>query len=214
MGQKAGISRWGKLSLAGGWLLIGLVVLGLSVWQQVGRQVSQQLIPETLTKEKSLFIPSEIVPVDYLLPAVGMLPDHPLYILKVIAERVELIFTRDPMVQMRLKLLYADKRLSAAEALLDKGKSALAVETAIKGEKYLADATNQMEDLGNQVPRELWQKADKTAAVHLKALKAMREAVIEPMRPALDAAIARTDQVQMETKAESVEPEDFGLTRE
>jgi len=202
MGHSTGISRWGKASLAAGWLMIGFLVLGLSVWQQVGKQVSQQLIPDTLTKEKSLFRPAQMVPADYQLPPAGILPDHPLYILKVLGERAVLIFTSDPVVQVKLQLLYADKRLSAAESLLDKGKSALAVETIIKGEQYLTEATKEMERLGNQVPKEMWQMVDQTAVVHIQALKTMREAVIEPMRPAVDAAIARTDQVRVETESE------------
>lgn len=74
--------------------------------------------------------------VAYELPYPGILPDHPLYPLKVTRDRVLEFFTRDNLKKANLYLLFSDKRLKMAEYLSKKGKNDLAVTTASKGEKY------------------------------------------------------------------------------
>ena len=72
----------------------------------------------------------------YQLPYPGILPDHPLYFLKVTRDRVQAFLTRDNLKKAQLYLLYSDKRLAMAEALEKKGKVSLALSTLSKGEKY------------------------------------------------------------------------------
>lgn len=72
----------------------------------------------------------------YELPYPGILPDHPLYALKVTRDRVLEFFTRDNLKKVNLYLLFSDKRLKMAEYLAKKGKNDLAITTASKGEKY------------------------------------------------------------------------------
>lgn len=74
----------------------------------------------------------------YDLPYPGILPDHPLYFLKIIRDRSTEFLTRDTIKKTQLYLLYSDKRVAMAMALSKKGKSQLAITSFSKGEKYFA----------------------------------------------------------------------------
>lgn len=78
--------------------------------------------------------------VDYVLAYPGMLPDNLFYPLKMIRDRITLFFTTENSKKASLLLLFADKRLASAQALVGEGKVELAIETATKGEKYLEEA--------------------------------------------------------------------------
>lgn len=72
----------------------------------------------------------------YNLPYPGLLPDSPLYITKVIRDKITDFLTRDNLKKAELYLLYSDKRASMSLVLASKGKSQLAIDTFVKGEKY------------------------------------------------------------------------------
>jgi hypothetical protein len=72
----------------------------------------------------------------YNLPYPGILPDHPLYPVKIIRDRILEFTTRDNIKKAELYLLLSDKRVSMAMALVKKGKDKMAVTTFAKGEKY------------------------------------------------------------------------------
>lgn len=74
--------------------------------------------------------------VAYELPYPGILPDHPLYIVKIARDRLLDYTTRDPIKKAKLYLLLSDKRAAMALALVQKGKINPAISTLSKGEKY------------------------------------------------------------------------------
>jgi len=84
---------------------------------------------------------------DYYLPYPGILPDHPLYWLKMVRDRLSLAMTQEPVVRFEKLLLYADKRIGAAEALIKGRKFSLGISTANKAEIYLERAIAQFEQL-------------------------------------------------------------------
>jgi hypothetical protein len=84
---------------------------------------------------------------EYSLPYPGMLPDHPLYFVKMARDRIQLWMSRDPLTKYKLLLNNADKRMAAALALAEKGKTGLAVTTAIKSEYYFQRAVGELENL-------------------------------------------------------------------
>lgn len=73
----------------------------------------------------------------YELPYPGLLPDHPLYFLKVTRDKVLDIATRDAVKKAELYILLSDKRMNAAAMLAAEGKNQLAISTASKSEKYM-----------------------------------------------------------------------------
>lgn len=72
----------------------------------------------------------------YDLPSPGLLPDHPLYFIKAIRDRLTEFATNDPLKKVELYLSYSDKRAQMALDLSKKGKNSLAISTISKGEKY------------------------------------------------------------------------------
>lgn len=89
--------------------------------------------------------------VNYYLPYPGILPDHPLYWLKMGRDRIQLWLTTDSLAKAEKLLAYADKRLGAGWALIDGNKPGLGVTTLTKAEKYLDQAiieSQKLEDNG------------------------------------------------------------------
>ncbi|KKU02861.1 MAG: hypothetical protein UX99_C0020G0006 [Candidatus Amesbacteria bacterium GW2011_GWB1_47_26] len=125
-------SAWGNLRNAligcSAALLFGLAVLMMSVLSVSSPRAAVD--PVT-------------VKVEYYLPYPGMLPDSPLYKVKALRDRLQLWVTFDEAGKARKELLYADKRIGAAAALVEGGKVSLGVSTATKAEKYLESAVNR-----------------------------------------------------------------------
>lgn len=74
----------------------------------------------------------------YQFPWPGMLPDHPLYKLKVLRNKIIANIIYSPVKKVEFDLLMADKTLYAGKLLLEKGQGELAKETALKGENYFS----------------------------------------------------------------------------
>lgn len=180
-------SAWGNLRNAligcSAALLFGLAVLLMSILS-VGKSVA---VGAAVTTAKE----AVTVKVEYYLPYPGVLPDSPLYVLKAIRDRLQLVLTFDEAQKAGKELLYADKRIGAAEALASGGKIDLAVSTATKAEKYLESAVNRVKKLsgsGRDV-KSMMMTLEKAAAKHreilgsrpefVEALRTNRELVIQ-----------------------------------
>lgn len=72
----------------------------------------------------------------YELPYPGILPDHPLFFLKEIRDKINDIITRDYLKKAQLYLKYSDKKAAMAIFLSKKGKHKAAINIFLKGEKY------------------------------------------------------------------------------
>src|SRR3989344_5639251 len=106
--------------------------------------------------------------VDYYLPYPGILPDHPLYWLKMVRDRVGLVLTTAETAKAEKLLLYADKRLGAAWALIDGNKVPLGVSTLTKGGKYLEQAVQLRDHFADK------NKLDKAVKKHLEVLAILK----------------------------------------
>ncbi len=84
--------------------------------------------------------------INYELPYPGLLPDSPLYFLRVTRDRVVSFLISSPLKKAEFDLLQADKRLNAGLSLLDKGKTALALSTVSKAENYFEESVNGVEE--------------------------------------------------------------------
>jgi hypothetical protein len=86
----------------------------------------------------------ESVRINYNLAYPGkILPDHPLWTVKALRDRVWLWITTNPTRKAELKLLFADKRLGMSKILFEKGQSGIAFSILTKSEKYLEEAMVQ-----------------------------------------------------------------------
>ncbi len=87
-------------------------------------------------------IPSVGIVYNVAYPGI-VLPDNPLWPLKVLRDRIWLSFTFNPIKKSELYLLLADKRLASAQILYKKGKSELATSVLTKAEKYLEASVDE-----------------------------------------------------------------------
>ena len=115
-------------------------------------------------------IPSP-TPVEYDLAFPGMLPDHPLYKLKVLRDKIVLFITRDPIKKSEYHLLLADKRINMAKFLVDKGNIELAKETALKGENEYTLLVFLLKDVNKKPDKNFYERLEKAALKHQEVLR-------------------------------------------
>jgi len=82
--------------------------------------------------------------INYELPYPGLLPDSPLYFLRVTRDKIVGFLISDPLIKTEFDLLQADKRLNAGIYLFNKGKISLALSTISKAENYFDEALSKL----------------------------------------------------------------------
>jgi len=125
------------------------------------------------TSEEGVASPSA-----YQLPYPGMLPDHPLYKLKVLRDKIILFFIRDPFKKAAKHLHMADKELLMALKLAEKGNIPLTQHTAFKAEHHMTLMVNESKRAvysGRELDTELVQRAHQAAIKHQELLAGMLE---------------------------------------
>src|SRR3989338_4004740 len=110
-------------------------------------------------------------PVKYNLPYPGMLPDSPFYKLKVLRDKIMLVLIQDPMKKVEYHLLLADKRIQMAKILVNKGKTELAKETALKGENEYTLLVFLFKDVQKKQNKALFDKLELAALKHQEVLR-------------------------------------------
>lgn len=112
-------------------IVFGLFILGVFLGSLV-------FAPVALTANFN-----SVANVDYVLPYPGILPDNPLYFLKVARDNFVSFLVTNPVKKSFYYLLLADKRLASGKVLIETGKIDLGVTTIVSGEKYLSKAVDQ-----------------------------------------------------------------------
>lgn len=84
--------------------------------------------------------------IEYFLAYPGVLPDSPLYKIKMLRDKVWLWLTTDVVRKAELFLLYADKRIGAGKVLVEGNQVPLGISTLTKGVKYLERAIEQTKE--------------------------------------------------------------------
>lgn len=82
--------------------------------------------------------------VDYELPYPGLLPDSPIYFLRIIRDKTVSFLISDPLKKAEFNLLQADKRLNAGIYLFKKGKVSLSFSTISKAENYFEESLEKV----------------------------------------------------------------------
>ncbi len=80
----------------------------------------------------------------------GILPDNPLYQLKVLRDGIIGFFISDPLKKSEFDLLQADKRLNVGIFFFNKEKKELSEKTISKGENYFEKALEDAKLARNQ----------------------------------------------------------------
>lgn len=119
--------------------------------------------------------------VEYQLPYPGMLPDHPLYKIKVLRDKIILFLIRDPIKKATRHLHMADKEFFMALKLTEKDKIPLAQHTAFKAEHHMtmlvAEIKNAVYYSDKELPQDLAQQAHRAALKHQELLAEMMDRV-------------------------------------
>jgi hypothetical protein len=76
----------------------------------------------------------------YILPYPGILPDHPLYFVKNIRDKIIIFFNRKPVKKSQICLLLSDKNLVMGVNLWEKGEYGLSIKSLENSEEYIIDS--------------------------------------------------------------------------
>jgi hypothetical protein len=118
--------------------------------------------------------------VDYTLPYPGLLPDSPLYSLKVLRDQFIIFLLSNPLKRGKFELLEADKHIQAGYLLITKeNKTSLAVTTVSKGNNYfdmslnsIIEAKKQGMDIGD-----LFQQLSRSNRKHVEIVTSVLPSV-------------------------------------
>lgn len=125
---------------------------------------------DTITKSKI---------VEYTLPYPGILPDNPLYFLKVARDRIVSLLISDPLKKAEFNLLQADKRLNTGIYLFNKDKSkiSLSQSTISKGENYFEDAIKSVREAKEQgmETNDMLRRLSDSSYKHQEVLKSLEK---------------------------------------
>lgn len=116
-------------------------------------------------------------------------PDHPLYPLLMVRDRVRLVLA-PPAQKPLIKLEYADARLKSAERLIARGRFSLAMSTITKAEKYVLSAAEDIVRLYPRANSPQHGKLIETIRTHEKALFAMKSSFSDEQRAVIDQLLA------------------------
>lgn len=155
--------------------------------------VSLFLILPTAAAQKNNPPPSPKPKIDYVLPYPGILPDHPLYTIKLLRDRILDFLVVDPMRKAEFYILQADKHLGMGTQLLDKGKSDLAQTAFMQSDKYMSQALANviaLKKAGKEVPGYLVDRLAKAIAKHEEVLMGLVEKATGKELEALKASLA------------------------
>jgi len=182
-------------------LMLGVGVLGVSAIQvraQAEEPIQVVVEDEKMVEGEGLVVVAAVEQekVDYYLPYPGILPDHPLYWLKMVRDRIQLWLITSPLAKAEKLLMYADKRLGAGWALIDGNKQELGVSTLTKAEKYLERAIMIVLELGDEGEEVIFkEKLTKAKKKHEEVLISLAAKVGEEQARVVNQilAISRTE---------------------
>jgi hypothetical protein len=115
--------------IAVGVLLLSVILSKQSYAQTITLGASESAAPAT-----------QPATIQYDFPYPGILPDHPLYIVKVARDHFVGFLINDSLKKAEFNLLQSDKKIFAAQLLFEKEADALGVETLSKSNNYMHHA--------------------------------------------------------------------------
>ena len=140
--------------------------------------------------------------VHYELPYPGLLPDSPLYFLRIIRDKAVGFLISAPLKKAEFNLLQADKRLNAGVYLFNKHKIPLAISTISKAENYFYDAIQKAqiakkegEDI-TQIIGELLNSSKK----HQEVLEDLREKSLKEFKEGFEEQRQRAADFELEAQ--------------
>lgn len=149
-------------------LLLSFTTIGVSVSAQEDKKT-----PDEKTTVKKI---------EYTLPYPGILPDHPLYSVKALRDKIMGFLIRDPLKKTEFNILMSDKRVIMGTQLIEKDKTELADKTLNEANDFylaaLAQAANAKKQ-GREISNDLKSRLTNSLAKHKEVLTEFKEKVPE-----------------------------------
>ena len=144
--------------------------------------------------------PTPTSQVNYELPYPGLLPDSPIYFLRIIRDKAVNFLIADPLKKADFNLLQADKRLSAGIHLFNKGKFSLAVTTISKGENYFEEALTKKREAVKQGMdiKDIERRLMQAVAKHHKELDSLTKRASKSFKASFETELKRVTEFQKE----------------
>lgn len=171
-----------------GALVVASLVFGFAVlFTSIVRTTSPQYVFSENRTEQEATPSVSVSEIDYYLPYPGILPDHFLWPVKALRDRVKLFVVIDPVKKAEVALLLADKRVGMARELIRGGKAELGVSTLTKAEKYLKLAFEEEEKAraGGRDTVDLLTRLAKASLKHQEVIESVMQLAPEEARPIL-----------------------------
>lgn len=117
--------------------------------------------------------PVPISYVQYDLAFPGMLPDNPLYKLKVLRDKITAASILNPLKKIDFYVLQTDKGILATAMLIDKNKIDLAQETALKAENNFTLISTQLYMLPKKPNKDFFKRLETAGLKHQEVLRSI-----------------------------------------
>lgn len=111
--------------------------------------------------------------VKYDLAYPGMLPDSPLYKLKVLRDKIIAASIFNPLKKINFYVLQTDKGILATAMLIDKNKIDLAQETALKAENNFTLISTQLYMLPKKPNKDFFKRLETAGLKHQEVLESI-----------------------------------------
>lgn len=144
-----------------------------------------------------------VTKIDYTLPYPGLLPDHPLYVLKRVRDAILEMVIIEPVRKSEFYILQGDKRLQMGIMLIEQNKFSLAETTISKAEKYMEKAVvglTTYKTSGGVIAPYVIEQAQKALAKHAEFLQELLLQVPEAQKNGIASSIELVTKVQQEVK--------------
>lgn len=140
--------------------------------------------------------PSKVV---YQLPYPGILPDHPLYILKQIRDKLLIFLTRDLSKKSELLLLISDKKIAMSLQLAKKGKEKLAIQTVEGAEEdfiQLIKVIKEAKKQGNSLNEGFMMKVSLSNEKHREVIQSLIGSLSRGVEESLSRVLKTNQQIR------------------
>ena len=140
--------------------------------------------------------------VNYELPYPGLLPDSPLYFLRIIRDKVVSFLIADPLKKAEFNLLQADKRLNAGIFLFNKSKVSMSISTISKAENYFEESLQKVKEAKEQGMNttELTNKLIDSSKKHLEVLKSLEKKSPQNFKSSFHQELQRVKEFEQEAR--------------
>lgn len=157
---------------------IGLYIVFLSFFVVI---TTESILSKTVesspkvSNEEKVSSQSAVVKYDLAYP--GILPDHPLFKLKVLRDKLAVALITDPLKKVDYLLLQTDKGILAAAMLVDKKNIELATQTALKAEHNYTLLTQELYNLPEKPKKDFFSKLETASKKHQEVLLSLSKRV-------------------------------------